>query len=987
MRLHRLRLQAFLAFPGEEEVDFDALGEAGLFLLQGPTGAGKTSLLDAVCFALYGAVPGVREGGTSLRSDHATPDVLTEVELEATLRGQRIRVLRAPEQERPKVRGEGMTREAHRVTVWAVDPDGGERVLATRHGEAEHELGALLGMTRDQFCQVVLLPQGGFARFLRADSTEREALLRELFDVGRFAEVEEWLKRRRRDAESAYGEALRVVRDVVARVAQEAGEEPPEDWESDLGVVGSWLEEQLVVAEASATTAAEGCKLATEAREQATAALAAGTELARRQAAHQAAVEALDAWESRREARDAAAEELRLARAAVPAAPLISALAERDAASSEADAAAEAARREAPATGQTSELRLFDDGGGVAGSLRRTAGRMRTRAGEVQALLDREEALASAKREVEQLAADAAKASRACEEHTAAVHELDERRRRLAADAEAAREAAAVVPGLRESLAAAQLRARRGQDRDRLVREVETAESDATAAREAHLTAREALVDVQRRRLDGMAATLAAQLVEGGPCPVCGAVEHPSPAHLPAAGDPDLDLASLPDEAAERRAAEAVDAAERRREATDKALAELRAQLAAAREVASDAPIEKLAAAHAAAAQALAQAEARAVNADALAAEMAKLDTELEARTTARRDAEVAKAQAEAQARTRAATLADEERALTEARGPHASVAELVAHLVAGADRADAAADAVEVAERCSAERNRAHGAAKRAAREAGFDSVEAAQAALLPAEDAAALEQRIAAWDAGLVERRTAAAAPELVEASKKDAPDLPALTRVEKEAVAHASDAERLAAATERRHRHLGELRGRLESALAAARPARETLSLVREVADLANGTSASNRLRMRLSAYVLAARLEEVAAAATTRLQQMSGGRFSLEHADDAAKGNRRGGLDLRVVDAWTGRTRPPSSLSGGETFIASLALALGLADVVSADAGGARLETLFVDEGFGSLDDEGTLDEVLDVLDALRDGGRVVGIVSHVVELRQ
>src|SRR5919202_152697 len=116
-------------------------------------------------------------------------------------------------------------------------------------------------------------------------------------------------------------------------------------------------------------------------------------------------------------------------------------------------------------------------------------------------------------------------------------------------------------------------------------------------------------------------------------------------------------------------------------------------------------------------------------------------------------------------------------------------------------------------------------------------------------------------------------------------------------------------------------------------------------------------------------------------------MSGGRYALEHVDDGARGRSRGGLDLRVLDAWTGHHRPPSSLSGGETFLASLALALGLADVVTAEAGGARLETLFVDEGFGSLDDEGTLDEVLEVLDGLRDGGRAVGIVSHVAEMRQ
>ena len=140
------------------------------------------------------------------------------------------------------------------------------------------------------------------------------------------------------------------------------------------------------------------------------------------------------------------------------------------------------------------------------------------------------------------------------------------------------------------------------------------------------------------------------------------------------------------------------------------------------------------------------------------------------------------------------------------------------------------------------------------------------------------------------------------------------------------------------------------------------------------------------MRLSAYILAARLEQVAAAATVRLERMSGGRYSLVHTDERDGHGRRSGLGLAVVDAWTGRTRPTSTLSGGETFFASLALALGLADVVTGESGGAQLETLFVDEGFGSLDDD-TLDEVMAVLDGLRDGGRSVGIVSHVAELRQ
>jgi exonuclease SbcC len=139
------------------------------------------------------------------------------------------------------------------------------------------------------------------------------------------------------------------------------------------------------------------------------------------------------------------------------------------------------------------------------------------------------------------------------------------------------------------------------------------------------------------------------------------------------------------------------------------------------------------------------------------------------------------------------------------------------------------------------------------------------------------------------------------------------------------------------------------------------------------------------MRLESYVLAARLEQVAAAATVRLHRMSAGRYTLVHSDERAGGRGRSGLGLHVIDAWTGRERDTATLSGGETFFASLALALGLADVVTDEAGGVRLDTLFIDEGFGSLDDH-TLDEVLDVLDSLRERDRSVGIVSHVADLR-
>ncbi|MFZ0161647.1 MAG: SbcC/MukB-like Walker B domain-containing protein, partial [Kineosporiaceae bacterium] len=182
------------------------------------------------------------------------------------------------------------------------------------------------------------------------------------------------------------------------------------------------------------------------------------------------------------------------------------------------------------------------------------------------------------------------------------------------------------------------------------------------------------------------------------------------------------------------------------------------------------------------------------------------------------------------------------------------------------------------------------------------------------------------------------------------------------------------------------LSRIAAALTEHLATSAPVLERFRAIDDLSRCAEGTGGDNTKRMSLSAFVLAARLEQVAAAATVRLAQMSSGRYALVHSDAAERGRSRTGLSLEVVDAWTGARRETSSLSGGESFYTSLALALGLADVVSAESGGVRIDTLFIDEGFGSLDEE-TLDEVMDVLDGLRSGGRAVGVVSHLAELRQ
>jgi exonuclease SbcC len=514
--------------------------------------------------------------------------------------------------------------------------------------------------------------------------------------------------------------------------------------------------------------------------------------------------------------------------------------------------------------------------------------------------------------------------------------------------------------------------------RDALAARAESATVRERAAERSALDAREHRQDLRERRLDGMAAELAAeQLSEGCACPVCGSERHPAPA-LPSADRVTREQ--------EQRAAAEQEAAEARLRQVAAELRELDAELAAIRAAAGPAPVAELAAGldglrtrHHRAARAAAGGTAAEERLAGLAAEHAVRSAERDSAAdrligyTARLD----QLAVEAERLTRDLDLA---------RGDDPSVAARRDRLAPAAAAASAVVRAAAEAEGAAGRADAARSQAVRAAVGAGFADPAEAEAARLGPAEAEQVDRRLAAWREEEAGVRRGLAEPELLEAAALAPADPPAAeARLD-----GATDLLRAASATEyacrEQCRQLDALGRELAGRLVRLAPVEAEFRLADRLSALAGGTGSDNALKMQLQSYVLAARLEQVAAAAGVRLEVMSGGRYTLVHSDEPASNGRRSGLGLRVLDAWTGRSRDTATLSGGESFFCSLALALGLADVVTDEAGGRPLDTLFVDEGFGTLDEE-TLDEVMDVLDNLRERDRAVGIVSHVADLRR
>ena len=1010
MRIRRLEIQAFGPFAGREIIDFEQLSAAGLFLLNGPTGAGKTSVLDAICFALYGSVPGARQDGRRLRSDHADPSTVPEVVCEFTARGRTFEVTRSPAWHRPSKRAAHGTTPEQAKTLLREYVDGAWQEKSARNDEAAQEISEVLGMNAKQFTRVVLLPQGDFAAFLRSDAKERQELLQQLFGTERFKSIEQQLvndaataREKLMAADADVGLLLRKAEDEAAKhlrpdglaaVGEDdggggngddgGGEEEP----SVIERVRSWI----AALDAAARTAG-AAEVAT--RQQSEALGVEHEELKARRARWNklhAARGMQDELAGQQQPQLERKERQRLHRV-VEAMMSYLDTAEETAASSEQCRRKTSRQLELLLAHRLSDSCLSAEavqavsdrtGAGLAlGSLSAAQSQLGGQLALLEDLLPQEREYQDKLNGLSVTKKRAAKASAAAELGQRRLEDLHSRLGQLKDSVEAHRAKAGNI----EHLAAEQRKAAEvvnaiGRYQNCRSEEAQL-QQEYNRIQKEQLAAKERWLSLLQQRLEHAAAELAQQLEQDMPCPVCGSCEHPQPAAGSAAG-------SAADE--EEAAQQEQEAALERVQQTDQRLREAQRNVAVLasqggnREQEAAKEQESAAAAALAAAQEflkLLQQDERRVR---------DCEQEQQELTESCRKHSAAAAEATAETKALAEQLAQLDRKLQSARTDYATLLERVEDLQAFAKLLTEAVQLLRDEQSASVQQEKAAQALQKVLGASVFRSAEDAHGALLLPAEAEALDKSIGSHETAqqrvhalLTDKDVERAVAE--EGSGIGAADDAALEAAQialTKAMQSAQDA-----AVEKRlldgsSQYLTTLQNQLAAALAAAEPLRRSSELLSALADLSRGAG-ENSYKMTLNTYVLAARLEQVAICATERLRTMTSGRYSLVYSDSRASRGAKSGLGLHVVDEWTGQQRDTSTLSGGESFMASLALALGLADVVQQESGGVDIETLFVDEGFGSLDEE-ALEQVMDALEGLRDGGRVVGLVSHVAEMK-
>lgn len=978
MRLHELAMTAIGPFADEQKIDFDRLGEGGLFLFEGPTGAGKTTVLDAITFALYGAVASDGADIGRMHSHFAHPATTPSVELEFSVNGVRYRIQRTPAHRRPKKRGEGETLEPSSMYL-SKKSAGNWESITTDQREAGQIVTREIGLNRDQFTQVVLLPQGEFARFLKADDDARRLLLTKMFGADQYDRITNWLKDKARDAkheldscEDSIGNGLSAL--IEAGHVDDA---TADDWQE---IVAKWTPEvadrlDSVVGKFAAQLSEE-CATAKQALEQAIASAKSAVDrdkklgdqvelldrLAKLQARQLKQYDNSDQQKSRNDRYEAA-------RKAAPVRPLVKSVESSKRTNSEKIEAAEAT------AGGPEELAELGSDWKALDQESRSLGNKAT---SLEHLVDIEESLIEKVSQISEyegrIAGLVGRVASVEKEQAGIPARIETTTDALAesrklADTEDALSADAART--RTVLAAAeQVEALVPQTRAAAEKEIAAVDADQSAVDE-----HQRLLD---QRISGMTGELAGLLVDGEPCSVCGSLDHPDPAS--AGAEP-----VTPEQV--ERAAEIRDKAHASRQAASAAHVEVKNRLIAAQATAGETTVPEARAK-------LKEFEATVKKAKDAASRVPGLVTKLE-NLRARReelsgelnDLNITLTAEQAGKQALVKAVESDQGLVAAELDRFPSIADRVADLTRRANRATQLSQAVRAIAQSANALADAQQAAKTEAIQQGFADVDRAVGALLEERVEARLLKEISDYEAESKAVQEQLAVPELVGLDANEA-DVVAKAKTDAEQEAG------LAAATENAARTIADgLDTRSERFTAQRKELtkevtrRDSLgqqhTAVLDLDRLARGMTGERR--MTLTTFVLRYWFEQVVTAANVRLRKIAGGKYELQRSEDAGNKAARVGLGLEVLDLYTGKQRSTGSLSGGETFYTSLALALGLADVVQAEAGGASLDTLFIDEGFGTLDED-TLQEVMSVIDGLRGNGRMVGIVSHVPDLK-
>lgn len=1014
MRILRLTMDAVGPFPGHEVIDFEAFSDAGRFLLSGPTGAGKSTIIDAIVFALYGKVSGGRDSSDSrIRSRYASEQAKTEVELIFSTSSGNYKVRRQPAYERVKKNGKGVTKQNAKAWLFKLDEQLREvSEPLTKTSDVGTEITRIVGLSREQFTQTVVLPQGKFAQFLRSTSKDRQDLLQELFGTAIFEDLQLDLVERARKVkknQEALDATLRANLGVLASLLDEAPQLDPARclvyepvpkvdcefnpletaWDSRFKPLAPWLEHNQRCAnlEVSAlrgqedklrsdfayqrdlATRQERYLALTKEHEQ----LVAQGPAQRQRLAQIQALQALSDLKPWHEQLKQAQDQQAVAQRQLSQALALEQL--------ESDERAQAV------------LQPLDYRGAQALSVQLTA--------QVAALnpqVELEAGLAGRRRDLQTK-------TQAHESASAKLAQGRERENQLPTQIASKQELLEQLNEQAATLPTAQLAQEQAAQRLKLAKAHEQLVKDHQRARKLQqLVALELKQASQRHKhmleqwLSQSALNLAQNLVAGEPCPVCGATEHPAPATQGGENISQEQLDQALEEVNEVQG-ELSQASER----VTKLAAQLEAQPCQLSPAQAREQLQEAKAALTAAQQASEQASS-------CKAQIAKLNAQLEA---LRADNQTAQARLAGDAKE-IQLLGEKIEADTASLSCEGfeSVAAKVEYLSQLAAALEQLAKAGQELDQCKKRAQQAADsfAAQWAHASANFADHSAKPAAPAPTDpaeteptqdtsaanvqdgyaqacqafaglDLAALKATSASYEKSLSINQAALAELEGIELTP---PPLEQTRLQLEQAQAKTQACQTYASTWQAFAGQVNAQLAKLNELLARRSKASDKDGQLLALASAANG---DNQARLTLSAWVLQAHFRQVLVFANERLGVIGAGRYELINVDsEEDTRQQKQGLGLAMVDHLSGTTRSPRTLSGGESFYVSLALALALADVVATQNGGIEMNTLFIDEGFGSLD-EGTLAEVMDVLGALHSGGRVVGIVSHVSELKR